>query len=78
MDWPRAERSRTRTIIPSSSAYVARGRDACDGFRNACEWRRSPKVAYWEPCKWAAKIRRLSTSNNPVFVKIGEWEQSAR
>jgi oligopeptidase B len=29
-----------------------------------------PRVTYWEPAKWAAKVRRCSTSGDPVLLKI--------
>jgi oligopeptidase B len=29
-----------------------------------------PRVTYWEPAKWAAKVRRFSTSGDPVLLKI--------
>ncbi|MGE0830181.1 MAG: prolyl oligopeptidase family serine peptidase, partial [Hyphomonadaceae bacterium] len=29
-----------------------------------------PRVTYWEPAKWAAKMRPLTTSGRPVLLKI--------
>jgi oligopeptidase B len=27
------------------------------------------QVQYWEPAKWAAKLRALKTDNNPLYLK---------
>jgi oligopeptidase B len=29
-----------------------------------------PRVTYWEPAKWAAKLRATKTDTNPLFLKI--------
>ncbi|KAF0742049.1 hypothetical protein AaE_008643, partial [Aphanomyces astaci] len=29
-----------------------------------------PRVAYWEPTKWVAKLRDLKTDNNQVLLKM--------
>jgi oligopeptidase B len=44
-----------------------------------------PRVTYWEPAKWAAKLRATKTDQNPLFLKInmgaghggksGRWEK---
>jgi len=44
-----------------------------------------PRVTYWEPAKWAARLRATKTDSNPLFLKInmgaghggksGRWEK---
>jgi len=29
-----------------------------------------PRVTYWEPAKWVAKMRHLKTDTNPVIFKV--------
>ena len=47
-----------------------------------------PRVTYWEPAKWAAKLRDNKTDDNLLMLKInmgaghggksGRWERAAR
>ncbi|MEG2731512.1 prolyl oligopeptidase family serine peptidase, partial [Brevundimonas sp.] len=41
-----------------------------------------PRVTYWEPQKWVARIRPVTTSSNPVLLKInmeaGHFASSGR
>ena len=41
-----------------------------------------PRVAYWEPAKWASKLRTMKTDNNDVLVKmdldVGHFSASDR
>ena len=47
-----------------------------------------PRVTYWEPAKWAAKLRATKTDDNLLLLKInmgaghggksGRWERAAR
>jgi len=29
-----------------------------------------PRVTYWEPAKWTAKMRAMKTDDNPIVMKI--------
>lgn len=29
-----------------------------------------PRVAYWEPAKWVAKMRELKTNDEPLLMKV--------
>ena len=29
-----------------------------------------PRVTYWEPAKWAAKLRAIKTGGDPLFLHI--------
>ena len=29
-----------------------------------------PRVTYWEPAKWAARLRERATGGNPVLFKV--------
>ena len=41
-----------------------------------------PRVAYWEPAKWVAKLRDLNKSNNMLLIKTnmgaGHFSESGR
>ncbi len=41
-----------------------------------------PRVQYWEPAKWVARLRRLKTDNNRLFFKVfmgaGHFSSSGR
>lgn len=41
-----------------------------------------PRVAYWEPAKWVAKLRELKTDDNKLYMKMfmgaGHFSSSGR
>jgi oligopeptidase B len=41
-----------------------------------------PRVQYWEPAKWVAKLRSCKTDNNPLLLKTemgaGHFSKSGR
>jgi oligopeptidase B len=41
-----------------------------------------PRVSYWEPAKWTAKLRRMKTDRNPLLLKTfmgaGHFSSSGR
>jgi len=38
---------------------------------NVLQILQDPRVAYWEPAKWCAKLRDLKTDTNPLLLKVG-------
>ena len=32
-----------------------------------------PRVSYWEPAKWAAKLRAQNTGDRMLLLKTGRW-----